>query len=73
MSHIARMVVELKDLNTKITFGESFYQKELEDPKFTDEVQRGYLALQLEAMKMYAETLEKRIDYDRKKMQREEK
>lgn len=67
MKHIERMEVELKELKEKIEKGWEFLNREIDSPKFLDEQQRHGLHLQLMYMGNYAEVLEKRIAYDRKK------
>lgn len=67
MEHIKRMENELVELKEKIEKGWEFLNKEMDKPKFTDEQQRHGLHLQLMYMGNYAEILEKRISYDRKK------
>lgn len=68
MTHIERMELELKELNEKIEKGTYFLEKEIKEPKFTDEVQRIKLACQIEYMIAYANILSERIEYDKQKI-----
>lgn len=65
--HIERMELELKELNEKIKKGTEFIEKEIQNPKFTDEAQRIRLAIQMEYMLNYASVLNERIEYDKTK------
>lgn len=65
--HIERMELELKELNEKIKKGTEFIEKEIQNPKFTDEAQRIRLAIQMEYMLNYASVLNERIEYDKLK------
>lgn len=67
MEHIKRMEVELKELKEKYEKGVEFLNVEVECPKFTDEIQRQHLYLQLSYMENYIEVLEIRINYDKEK------
>lgn len=67
MNHIERMEVELKELKEKYEKGAEFLNIETECPKFTDEIQRQQLFLQLSYMENYVEVLEARIEYDKDK------
>lgn len=67
MTHIERMEMELKELNEKIEKGTVFLEKEIKEPKFTDEIQRVKLACQIEHMTAYANVLLERIKYDKNK------
>lgn len=68
MNHIERMEVELKELKEKIEKAKDFMEKELEEAKFTSEMQRLHLHEQLVHMWCYAGALEKRIKYDKDKI-----
>lgn len=72
MSHIERMRIELEELKEKIKKAEDFFNKELEKPKFTDEIQRHCLHIQLMYMRNYAGVLEARIEYDEEKAKEQE-
>lgn len=65
--HIEKMELELKELDEKIQKGREFLEKEIQNPKFTDEVQRIRLAIQMEYMLNYACVLNERIEYDKSK------
>lgn len=65
--HIEKMELELKELNEKIEKNLKFLDKEIQDPKITDEVQRIRLAIQMEYMLHYASVLNERIEYDKTK------
>lgn len=67
MNHIERMEVELKELKEKYEKGKEFLKFETKSPKFTDEIQRQFLIVQLAYMANYAETLKARINYDKEK------
>lgn len=71
MEHIERMKVELQELEEKIEKLEIFLEKEEQEPKFTDEIQRILLVNQKECMKSYARILKHRINYDTLKVQKE--
>lgn len=73
MGHIERMEVELKELVEKRDKLVVFLEKETEQPKFTDEIQRRFLALQNEHMESYIKILKARIEYDKIKAKKEEK
>lgn len=64
LNHIERMELELEELSEKIEKGQQFLDKEYENPKFTDEVQRYSLEEQLKHMRGYKEYLKGRISYD---------
>ena len=64
MEHIKRMETELKELNEKRMKLSDFLTSELEKPKFTNEIQRIKMCIQLEYMNQYAGILEGRIEYD---------
>ncbi|MGL5440401.1 MAG: crAss001_48 related protein [Filifactoraceae bacterium] len=64
LNHIERMELELEELNDKIVKGQQFLDKEYENHKFTDEVQRFSLEEQLKHMRGYREYLKGRISYD---------
>lgn len=65
--HIEKMELELKELNEKIEKNLKFLDKEIQNPKFTDEAQRIRLAIQMEYMLNYASVLNERIEYDKTK------
>ncbi|WP_443864281.1 crAss001_48 related protein [Fusobacterium ulcerans] len=66
MKHIERMEAELKELKEKIEKAKNFLESEYLEPKFTDELQRQALAVQICYMKDYADVLKERIEYDKK-------
>ena len=66
MKHIERMEVELKELKEKIEKGWEFLNREIDSPKFLDELQRQALSVQICYMRDYADVLEERIEYDKK-------
>lgn len=72
LNHIERMDLELEELNDKIVKGQQFLDKEYENPKFTDEVQRYSLEEQLKHMRGYRENLKGRISYDFLKQHKEQ-
>ncbi len=67
MDHIERMKKELEELELKIQKANDFLNKEFENPKFTDEMQRSNLFCQIQYMIDYSICLENRIDYDTEK------
>lgn len=66
-NHIERMEEEAQELEVKIKKLEVFLEKEKEEPKYTDDIQRILLENQKEYMKNYARILKHRIFYDTKK------
>ena len=66
------MELELEELSEKIEKGQQFLDKEYENPKFTDEVQRYSLEEQLKHMRGYKEYLKGRISYDFLKQHKEQ-
>ena len=65
MEHIKRMEVEYKELEEKGLKLQTFLEKEMESPKFTNEKQRQLLFLQLSHMWNYKAVLEERIKNDK--------
>lgn len=72
LNHIERMELELSELSEKIKKGQQFLDKEYENPKFTDDVQRYSLEEQLNHMRGYKEYLKARISYDFLKQHKEQ-
>lgn len=67
MEHIERMEHELEELIERKRKAVEFYEEEMKEHKFTDEIQRVYLALQIRYMEHYIEVLTDRIEYDKQK------
>lgn len=71
MEHIEKMKKELEELEIKLENLEKFVEKEIEEHKFTDEIQRIKLSCQAEHMHSYAKVLKERIKYDTEKFLKE--
>lgn len=69
--YICRMENEIKELEDKIKKLDAFLGKENEKPEKTNEVQRGYLTVQVCYMKHYADILCKRLAYEYAKLENE--
>lgn len=65
MEHILRMELELQELEERKEKLITFYEREKEKPKFTNETQRIYLAIQYEHMDNYSKILRERIEYEK--------
>lgn len=72
LNYIERMELELSELSEKIKKAQQFLDKEYENPKFTDEVQRYSLEEQLKHTRGYKEYLKGRISYDFLKQHKEQ-
>lgn len=67
MEHIERMKQEHVELQDKYNKGCDFLEQETREPKFTDEIQRRDLSIQLNLMWMCKQLLMQRIIYDENK------
>lgn len=66
-NHIERMEEELQELETKLNNLCAFLEKEMKEPKYTDEYQRQLLAIQKQHMIDYYNVLSLRISNDKMK------
>lgn len=71
MEHIKRMEKEVEELMQKAEKLHDFLEQELENPNFTDDIQRIYLGIQVSHMVNYVEVLKLRIEYDTEKLKKE--
>lgn len=65
MEHIERMELELQEIKWKIEKGRAFLNKEMQEAKYTNELQRQLLAIQLTHMENYHNVLLARINNDK--------
>ena len=70
VEHIRRMEKEYEELEEKGIKLQEFLEKEMKEPKFTNEKQRLLLGIQMTYMKNYLMVLEERIENDKELLEK---